>query len=264
MLYSASRRTDMPAFHPDVIVERVSRSRRLEGLVLWTKDIRNLAFHHELRGVVENVPTVVQYTVTGLAGGDWEPRVPPLLEQLPALREVARMLPPGAVCWRFDPIIPGLDLWRRFREVKKHLEECLGALDGVTTSFADPYRKAVTRSRQAGLEWPAVDRAAKERIIAMMAGEFARKWSPPRPGFRPVRLCCEPELLTLPGVGMAHCIDGGLFERLYGLPLGDLAKDSGQRLACGCVKSTEIGSYDMICGHGCLYCYANPDIYNEQ
>lgn len=248
----------MVAFHPGAIIERVARSRRLEAIVLWTKDPRNLVRDSGLRAIVERVPAVVQLTVTGLAGSRWEERTPRLEEFLPDLRELAGLLPRGAVEWRFDPIFPFPDLFDRFRRVKEGLESALGPLSGVTVSFPDPYRHAVRRAARAGLEWPTASLSEKREIILKLA-EFFQGDGDGGEAFRPIRLCCEPELLDLPRVRQARCIDGRLFQELYGLPLGDLTKDPGQRVACGCVKSTDIGSYAMRCPHRCLYCYANPD-----
>ncbi|MCC8165298.1 MAG: DUF1848 domain-containing protein [Planctomycetes bacterium] len=248
----------MPAFYPDAIVRRVDRSRKLEAIVLWTKDIRNLVRHDGLARVVRTVPTVVNYTVTGLAGTDWEPRVPRFDRQLDDLAAVVRLIPPRAIRWRFDPIVPTDDWLDRFRAVHDGLESVLGPVDTVTVSFPDPYRKAVARTVAAGLEWPTVSPARRREMLAALVAEFDRE----REG-NPVRLCCEPELLDLPGVAQARCVDGDLFQELYGLALGGLPKDGGQRAHCGCVVSTDIGAYTNVCGHGCLYCYARPDAATE-
>lgn len=243
----------MPAFHPDRIVERVKRSRKLEGIVLWTKDIRNCVEHFGLASVMKTVPCLVNFTVTGLAGTEWEPRVPPLAEQVAALAEAGGRLPPGAIRWRFDPII-ATEGWReRFACVKERLEKALGGLDHVTVSFPDAYRGAVRRVQRAALPWPGTARDEARRALAWMAGQFP-VGAEPR-----VRLCCEPELLDIPGVGGARCIDSAVFDRLYGTAFGELGKDAGQRAACGCVQSTDIGSYALPCRHGCLYCYACPE-----
>lgn len=257
MIYSASRRTDLPAFYPEVIVDKVRRARKLEALAIWTKDVGNLVRHAALADVVARVPTMVNYTVTGLAGSVWEPGVRPLAEQLADAAELGKRLPHGAILWRFDPIIATPDLKERFLGVKRDLDEALGGVDQVTVSFADPYRKAVERVEKAGLDWPAMPSAERPALLAFMAAEFPR----PAADDAVVRLCCEPGLLSLPGVGMARCVDGEAFYRLYGSALEGLAgldKDGGQRKSCGCMQSTEIGSYEMRCGHRCLYCYANP------
>lgn len=243
----------MAAFFPERIVARVARSRKLDGIVFWTKDIRNLVRHPELARVVVSVPAVVQFTATGLAGGPWEPGAPPLDLLLPELRELAARLPRGAIRWRFDPIVAAPGLGERFCRIKEALDSALGGLADVTVSFPDPYKKAVARAGAAGLAWPVMTGAEKAAFVAFMAGEFGLRDEPP------VKLCCEPDLLALPGVGQAHCVDGALFDRLYGLRLAELPKDAGQRRACGCSASTDIGAYDMVCGHGCRYCYANPE-----
>lgn len=252
MIYSASRRTDMVAFAPSRIVEKVGRSRKLEAIVFWTKDPANLVHHSGLSWISKTIPSIVQLTVTGLGGSEWEPNVPALEKVVHAASELAKQIPAEAIRWRFDPIIATPDVLERFLLVKDKLAEALGTINEVIVSFPDPYKKAVQRIRASGLEWPEVPQQQKEDIIGAMAESFGVGAS------APVKLCCEPELLNLPGVGQAHCIDDTLFKKIYGLDFAELDKDPGQRVTCGCVKSTDIGSYDMACPHACRYCYANP------
>jgi hypothetical protein len=71
--------------------------------------------------------------------------------------------------------------------------------------------------------------------------------------------CSQPALAGVPGVRPSACIDGAILETLH--PQREPAsrrKDRGQRAACLCTESKDIGSYTQACPHGCVYCYANP------
>lgn len=245
MIYSASRRTDLPAFYPDYVCDKARRSRKLEALVFWTKDPRHFYAHAGLRALVEKYPVVVQLTLTGLAGTAWEPGVPPPETFRPALEFLARALPPGAVRWRFDPILATPDLFSRLESMQALLTGCGLTLEEVTVSFPAEYRKVMARLRAAGLAFPAVDLPARRRIIADVMARTSL----------PVALCCQDALLGVPGARRAACVDHALFNRLYGTRFSG-APARGQRPGCGCGESTDIGSYQQACGHGCLYCYA--------
>ena len=61
------------------------------------------------------------------------------------------------------------------------------------------------------------------------------------------------------GVGRAACIDPAWLNAALGLDL-PAGRDPGQRAACNCAPSRDIGAYDT-CDFGCAYCYAtsSPD-----
>ena len=248
MIYSASRRTDLPAFYPDFLVGKIQRSRKLDGVVYWTKDIRNFIRHFGLRAAVTSYPTIIQYTVTGLAGSEWEPGVPQFSSQLEALAELVQLLPRGAVRWRFDPVIADSSVLQRFSDIYKLMEEAGAGLEAVTVSFPDIYPKVAQRLQQRGLNFPELQLEQKFDLLH----EFYRI-----SGLE-IWLCCEEELLEdNPGyLRRGACVSGELFRDLYNIAV-DMRKDQGQRVNCGCTRSTDIGSYDLICGHECLYCYAS-------
>lgn len=254
MIYSASRRTDLPAFYPDYIASKIRRSRKLEAIVFWTKDPRNLVNHPELSKAIDAYPTIIQLTVTGLAGTAWEPDVPPPAEILPAIQALAARLPQGAVRWRFDPILVTDDLAERFLRLFRELRSSLGCLPSAVISFPAPYRKVTRRLQAAGLTFPPLNLEQKRACLKQLLS-IARK---EEPGFT-FEACCQPDLLELDSVQAAACIDSLLFDRLYQTCFGPSKKDYGQRKECGCKQSTDIGKYEQTCHHHCLYCYAAQD-----
>ncbi len=256
MIYSASRRTDLVAFYPDYIAEKVRRSRKLEALVLWTKDPRNLVQHTGLFLTIQAVPTIVQLTLTGLAGSVWEPDVPRPELFTDTLQRLSEVLPHNAVQWRFDPILADDTVFTRFDEMKELLDQTGICPDGVTVSFPDAYAKVIKRLAKDGLLLPVL---SFEKRLTLLRKLYERS-------NLTIRLCCENNLLLAArGVGdvrkieQSHCVDGALIDRLYHTNLATLPHDRSQREHCGCSQSTDIGSYEQRCRHNCRYCYARPE-----
>ena len=67
--------------------------------------------------------------------------------------------------------------------------------------------------------------------------------------------CAEVVDLQQFGINPGKCVDDDLIRRVFDLDL-EYKKDPGQRSACRCLPSQDIGRYDT-CPFGCQYCYAN-------
>ena len=165
-----------------------------------------------------------------------------MVERLTAFEQLAQRWGPARVDWRFDPIL--LDsqrtpAWyaRRFEALCRRLAPCTTR---CVLSFVDHY------AHNGSLFQEAVPAQLEE--AAARLGEVAAKYS------LPLYTCAEAGDYTANGIRHGACIDGQRLGRLVGCPL-QTKKDSGQRPACGCVESVDIGAYNT-CVNGCRYCYA--------
>ena len=273
-IVSASRRTDIPAFYSPWLMNRLRegyalvpnpfnprqvskvdlRPERVACLVLVTKDPRPMLPHlEELEG--RGFRFLFQVTVTGLPRF-LEPGVPEAAEVIDAVRRLASMIGPGRVTWRFDPILlTGSETadtpLAAFRTIASQLE---GAVDRVIISFAREYATVKTRLQgiAGGNEvmFLGPDPHLKERIAAGLTEEAARHRMA-------VQSCAEPHLLSPFGIAPGKCIDPDQIRDLFGIEFR-AGKAQGQRSACLCARSVDIGIYGT-CPHRCLYCYASCD-----
>lgn len=268
-IVSASRRTDVPAFHARWLVGRVRagfchwvhpytatvrrvslRPEDVTAFVFWTRQPGPLMPHVDaLRAA--GYPMLFQLTVTGY-GPPVESHNPPAETALRHAEELARRLGPDAVLWRYDPIVLSAEMtpaWHveRFGRLAARLE---GTTRRCTFSFVDFYGK--TERNLAKVEAGAGVRferpgGEEKRVLARELGAIA--------GERGMRFlsCCDDSLLG-EGVGKSRCVDPDAVGAVRGgnppdLPARPTRKD------CGCVRSVDVGSYDT-CAFGCAYCYA--------
>lgn len=264
MIISASRRTDLPCFYAEWLVNRlqagfvwvrnpmnghqvseVSLSPEVvDGLVLWTKNPLPLLSHLE---ALPDCPYYFQFTLTPYAKV-LEPGLPEKQSVLiPAFQALAKRLGRERVIWRYDPIFfsPRYTAEVHVQCFARMAAQLAGYTEECTVSFLDYYRNTARRMRLHRV----VQETAAERFDLMARfAEIAQRYG------LALTTCAETQDFSALGIGHAHCIDKERLERLGGVSL-KLVKDKHQRPACGCVESIDIGAYHS-CVNGCAYCYA--------
>ncbi len=273
---SASRRTDLVRCHPRRLAQWLSqgwviiknpysqqerrvdlRPEEVHTLVLWSKDFTPLLENQfGLRDLISRYQQCYfHFTITGLGQTAWEPGViAPGLAATQLAPLVALAGDPRRVMWRFDPLL----FWQEGHAVRSNArafdriaEQARKAgLTQVMMSLAHWYQKSRRRAGLAGLTWMDPKPAQVQRLSRWLL-HHARAH-----GLQP-QACCHPGLVT-GGFSKGQCINGDLLTGLHPKHVrATRAKSSGQRQACGCTHSIDIGSYDLACPHGCVYCYAN-------
>jgi len=256
VVISASRRTDLAGCYPDYLIEKLQEypPEKVHTIVIWTKNPANMIFHQALRQTLSQYAQIyVQLTITGLGRSALEPGIQ-------AWERVAEMVPelvklvkgPERISWRFDPIITAEDgngQIENYSLFPVMAEKIAGhGIAVCRTSWAAAYKKVVRRLQNKGFvlrTHAPEEQAAQAKELEEVGGNLGMK----------LFYC------SMDGFARSRCIDGALLTRLH--PQGLMCstkKAKGQRAACGCTESIDIGWYSLKCPHGCLYCYAEPRI----
>lgn len=263
-IISVSRRTDIPAFYSDWFYRRLKQGyvltrnpmnpkqlRRVDlspecvdGFVFWSKNpVPMLSGLH----VLEKYSYYFQYTLNPYSP-EIEPGLPSLKERLRTFAALSDALGPERVIWRYDPIFlsPSFSVSYHIRMFEQTAQLLEGKTNTCVISFVDPYLKKA-KSFQ------------KYQIRELTAGEMeetAAAFSAiaKSHGLR-LQTCAEQIDLEKYGISHGRCVDAQLLSRIAGREIR-AGRDSGQRKACGCAASVDIGAYNT-CPHGCRYCYAS-------
>lgn len=257
----------------------------VDCLVFWTRNpLPILDKEAELRA--RGYPFIVLVTVTGYPR-ILEPGVPDVEEVAGAMRELASRTGSGRLVWRYDPVIatsgPRLDASYHRASFAAIADLLAGAAGRVILSLVDEYGTTRGRLARAGFgdvvfaspRGPGVGgsrqggRSGQDFLPGLgveRGREGPRLPPPPYPAIlegigkeardRGLRLqsCAEDFDLESFGIGRGACIEGALIREACGKDL-DAGRDGGQRKACLCAKSVDIGGYGP-CPAGCVYCYA--------
>ncbi|MGQ9599481.1 MAG: DUF1848 family protein [Anaerolineae bacterium] len=225
---------------------------------LWTKDAAGAVQRGgELLQWLRREGTTVtaQVTVTGLGGTIWEPRVP--IEPFVGVTELIALVGgPDHIKWRYDPIIPTVHCFERFRCLAEQAAN-LGITRCVLNFIAPVGRYKRVDARLANVlpDWAAGMPGYDENWQIQTAAELVQTAN--EYGLL-VAICAEVASLAdkVPGLHPAACGDYAWFVTLSGRDPGR-AKTPGSRPGCGCAAYFDVGIYGQWqrC-HRCLYCYA--------
>lgn len=291
-IISASRATDIPAFYSEWLMNRIRA-----GYVYWINpfnrnNIQKVSFEKTrvfvfwTKNPAPLIPSLdeidsrgyhyyFQYTLNDYEKEGLEPGLPPLEERISTFQTLADRIGKERVIWRFDPLLLSGDLTpekllERVQDVGDRLHD---STERLVFSFADIDHYRAVR-RRLGESYREFTGDEMDRFAEALSG-LNRHWG------LTLATCGEERDLSNYGIEKNRCIDDRLLLRLFsedrklmeylGSQQKDLSgnvienpekykklKDTGQREACGCIKSKDIGSYST-CPHLCRYCYANTN-----
>lgn len=266
--------------------------RHCKAVVFWTKNPESiLPYLYKLDEL--GIHYYFQMTLNDYVREGFEPNVPSVERRIEAFRKLSGQIGRERVIWRFDPLIltPSLTPRILLNRIWKIGNQLKGYTDKLVFSFVDvkAYRKVQSNLiketscfTKENLETAEMNEAQRQEMVEGLV-KLREIW---KAGGWNLTLATCAEEIDLERYGIEHnrCIDGELMERLWSedkelvyylhtgkLPEPDLfdempsvpierknLKDKGQRKACGCMVSKDIGMYDT-CRHFCVYCYANTN-----
>ena len=313
LIISASRSTDIPAFHSEWLINRLKigyvcwnnpfnrqlpqyisfREARL--FVFWTKNPQPIIRHLPLLDQ-SGLNYYFQYTLNDYECEDFEPNVPSLASRIDTFTRLSELIGKERVIWRFDPLLltERLTVPELLKRIRKIGNQLVSHTDKLVFSFADilSYQKVSSNLIR---ETSCYDESTIHlaEFTPDQKNEFAKgihkilvEWRKTNPDFM-IATCAEDIDLEKYQISHNKCIDDELIKRLFpeDKKLMDLLgvkskeqllfgeevhlkkinlKDKGQRKACGCMISKDIGAYNT-CNHLCVYCYANtsPEVVRK-
>ena len=258
MIISASRRTDIPAFYGEWLMNRleagycevanpfnpkqVSRvslvPEDVDALVFWTRYPRTLIDHLEpLRR--RGYPSAFLYTLVDYPK-DLEPAAPPLESRLEAFRRLVEICGRDAVVWRYDPIIitnqtPPAYHRERFAAIADALSGYIGR---VIVSLLQPYR-SVMRALAAVPELDVADHTEPTPEIRDLLRDLARDAADR--GIA-VQSCADPRLSPIPGIHPGACISEELLRAVGAAPAACRAPAGRPPISAATVGASRAGT----------------------
>ena len=247
-------------------------------IVFWSKNPKPLLEHLDELDK-RNIDCYIQYTLNDYETDGLEKKVPTVQERIDTFKRLVDRIGLGRVIWRFDPLVltDKISANVLLEKIERIGDQLKGYTEKLVFSFADiaTYRKVKHNLKESNInyiEWNEPDMVDFAKRLV----ELNKKW-----GFT---LATCGEKIDLPGVAHNSCIDHDLIIRLayrdktlmdylgvtkvpierdmFGnvdLPQGAILlndgtaaiqkkkmSDKGQRAACGCMVSKDIGQLTPV------------------
>ncbi len=293
VIVSASRSTDIPTFYADWFIERwkagyVKWKNPFNGaplyvsfketrvVVFWTKNPKPMFKYLDF--LDEHVKNYYfQFTLNDYDKEGYEGKVPRLENRINTFKELSNRIGKDKVVWRFDPMMltKDIDVKELLRRLENIGDQLYNYTNKLVFSFADIsiYKKVESNLIKENIEY--IEFGTDTMIeFAQGLNKLNEMWN------LDLATCAEKFDLNKYGIMHNKCVDDDLmiklfyhdkelmkflgvefveptlFETTLGIGKSKKLKDKGQREACGCIMSKDIGQYNT-CPHECVYCYAN-------
>lgn len=276
-IISVSRRTDIPAFYGDWLMNRLNKGfagyvnpfggskhfvslspENVSCFVFWSKNFE--PFMDKLKEIhLRGYNCYFQFTINALPK-IFESNVVETSTAIETLKDISRMTSPEHINWRYDPVViteftDDCFHLKNFQSIASTLE---GYVERCYFSFPTFYGKVKRNmaifKKEKGVEILDPDEDFKIDLAHQLA-EIAYQHG------ISMNSCCG-DYLVGGKVEKAHCVDGEVISSLF-FDDNYTYKLKPSRAECGCAESTDIGAYDT-CPNGCIYCYANVNKQKAQ
>ena len=264
MIISASRRTDIPAYYSEWMLNRIKEQYVyvrnpmnahqiskvnlapdvVDCFVFWTKNPKPM---FERLRYFSKYSYYFQFTLNPY-DNDIETNLPSKKEIIESFKELSNIIGSQRVVWRYDPVLLNKHYTvayhiDKFTEIACQLKGCT---EKITFSFIDVYKKIAKNIKSNAISEMTIE---EKNIIAENFSKIAKENN------FIIDTCAEDIDFSQYGISRARCIDDKLISKITGNNL-TARKDKNQRPECGCVRSVDIGEYNS-CPNACIYCYAN-------
>lgn len=229
IIISASRSTDIPAFHAEWFINRLNKGyvvwinpfnrnqrqyvsfEKTRVIVFWTKNAEPIIpFLKEINE--KDINYYFQFTLNDYENEGFEPNVPKLENRINTFKKLSNTIGKEKVIWRFDPLIltDKLGVEQLIDKVYRVGESIHKYTNKLVISFADiePYAKVKRNLKNADIEYKDFDQNSMERF-ADEINKINKEWG------LEIATCAESFNLKKYNIKHNKCIDDDLMIKLF-------------------------------------------------